>query len=126
MIETLDGNEVISVSDSSWECFAVSPPYKVSGRTGTTIQPRISYNVGKDTTGNNILENLHLNPRIHNLEKNRISYLRENGAIKTDGTLETSMSDLLDPPLESEIFMGINFRITPDFDFTLILYYRFL
>ena len=57
------------------------------------------------------------------MEKNRISYLTENGAIKTDGTLETSMSDLVDPPLESEIFMGINFRITPDFDFSTNRFY---
>ena len=42
--------------------------------------------------------------------KNRISYLRENGAINDDGTLKTSI-DIASAPSDSEIFMGVEFQI---------------
>ena len=63
-----------------------------------------------------------MNPRINTLEKNRISYLRGKGAINSDGTLKTNMS-IYDPPAENEIFMGINFQVTPDFDFSTNRFY---
>jgi hypothetical protein len=114
MIDTLDGNELISVSDYSWECFAVSPSYRVSGGGGAYIKPEISY---KNTISTDGTIRNNLNPKIYMLEENRINYLRDSNVIKENGTLDTSVS-ILDPPTENEVFMGIEFQVTPDFDFS--------
>ena len=125
IVGTLDGNEILSISNSGWQCYAVSIPYTVKRNSETRqIDPEISYNTGvSNTSGTNVQNMVHFDPLINKYEKRRIKYLRNNNCINDIGHIKTDIlnnppASISYPPKPSEKYMGIRINLGSDFDFS--------
>lgn len=122
MENTLDGKEIISVTNSKWELYAVSLPYTI-GKSNNKhkVRPKICYNLSDNSSSSeNVLRMLHMDPSINSLERNRINYLKENNCFNSDGSINMSLDPdgLNYPPILPEVYMGIVLNFTPSFDFS--------